>query len=83
MKTTFDIISVVLFAGLAILYLQRSAAAEPDPIPLWRYAVAAIGCAVADILGNNGYDLPAYAFFAFVVIFTIAMLKPFQQTPKP
>ena len=36
MKTTFDIISVILFAGLAILYLQRSAASEPDEIPLWR-----------------------------------------------
>ncbi len=83
MKSIYDIISIALFAGLAILYLQRSAAAEPDPIPLWRYAVAALGCAGADILGNNGFEIPAYAFFAFVVLFTLAMLKPFQQTPKP
>ncbi len=83
MKTIFDIISVVLFAGLAILYLQRSAAAEPDPIPLWRYGAAAIGCAAADIIGNNGYDLPAYAGFVFVVVFALMMLKPFQQTPTP
>lgn len=83
MKTIFDLISVSLFAGLAILYLQRSAAHDEDAIPLWRYGVAAIGCAVADVLGNNGYDIPAYAMFVFVVLFALAMLKPFQQRPKP
>ena len=45
--------------------------------------MAAIGCAVAGILGNNGYEGPADAFFALVVAFSFIMLKPLRQHPKP
>ena len=83
MKTIFDLISVALFAGLAILYLQRSAAEEPDQIPLWRYAAAAVGCAAADYLGNNGFAVASSLIFVVVVGFAIVMLKPFEKSPSP
>ena len=79
LKTIFDVISISLFAGLAILYLQRSASKEPDEVALWKYAVAAIACAVADYLGNNGQTFGAAAMFVFVVAFSILMLKPFSR----
>ena len=83
MKTIYDLISVALFAGLAILYLQRSAAEEPDQIPLWRYAAAAIGCAAADYLGNNGVPAGSIAVFVIVIGFSVVMLKPFEKHPMP
>lgn len=79
MKSIFDVVSIALFAGLAILYLQRSASKEADPIALWKYAVAAVGCAVADFLGNNDQALLSVAMFVFVVVFSVLMLKPFTQ----
>lgn len=83
MKTIFDLVSVALFAGLAILYLQRSAAEEPDKIPLWRYAAAAVGCAAADYLGNNGFAVASGVIFVIVIGFSIIMLKPFETHPSP
>ena len=83
MKTIYDLISVALFALLAILYLQRSASEEPDQIPLWRYAVAAMGCASADYLGNNGYPVGSTIIFVITIGFSLIMLKPFEKHPTP
>ena len=80
MKTPFDLISLILFAGLAILFLQRSSSSERDDVAVWRYGVAAIGCAVGDYLGNQGQIYIAIALFIAVVVFSILMLG---IVPKP
>lgn len=80
MKTIYDLISVALFAGLAILYLQRSASDEPDTVELWKYAVAAVGCAVADYLGNNNKPLAAAIAFVALIVFSLWALKPFERS---
>ncbi len=77
MKTLYDLVSVILFAGLAILYLQRSARREPDPVALWKYAVAAIGCALADYLGNHDQGIAAVVVFIALIVFSFFMLGPF------
>lgn len=79
MKTIFDFLSIGLFAGLAILYLQRSASAERDTIALWKYAVPAIGCGVSNYLGNNNQVIAAVVMIVASVIFSIVMLRPFTQ----
>ena len=79
MKTVFDIVSVIIFVGIAILYLQRSASEEQDKVALWKYAVAAVGCAVSNYLGNNGYAIPAAIVTIGVVAVFIFLLKPFDR----
>ena len=78
MKSTYDVISLILFAGLAILFLQRSAAKERDEVALWKYAVAAAGCALGDILGNDGQPIIAALIFVALIPFCLIMLQPFK-----
>ena len=79
MKSLYDLVSLIIFAGIAVLFLQRSASAEPDTTSLWKYAVAAIGCAVADVLGNNGQMIPSIIVFIALAVFSVFMLRPFQR----
>lgn len=78
--TIYDLVTVALFAGLAILFLQRSAEAEPKD-RIIQYAPPAVGCALANWLGNSGYDVPAVIVLAAVVAYTLYVLKPFSRAP--
>ncbi len=80
MKSIYDVVSMIMFAGVALLFLQRSAASEPDPVPLWRYGVAAAGCAAGDIMGNNNLHIAAVATLIATVAFGVTMLKPFKRS---
>ena len=82
MKTIYDLVSIALFAGLAILYLQRAASDQPDSTALWKYAVAAVSCAVADYLGNHGQALASILVFVALIVFAVIMLRPFSQGPS-
>ncbi len=77
MKTIYDLMSMIAFAGLAILYLQRSASSSPDPVALWKYAAGAFGCALADYFGDHGMAVASVATFIALALFSVAMLKPF------
>lgn len=87
MQTLFDLVTMAVFAGLVVLFLQRSAA--PDPRDhMYQYAPAAIGCAVADFLGDRGQRLGdgalvilAWALVAGVVGYVLWVLRPFTGAP--
>lgn len=79
MSTLYDLITIVLFAGLAILFLQRSTESGPPKDRIYQYAPPAIGCAVANWLGNSHYDLGAIFTIVGVVAYTLYVLKPFNQ----
>jgi len=70
-------VSIIAFAGLTILYLQRSASSSPDSVALWKYALAAFGCALADYFGDHGMVVASIATFVVLAVFSVAMLKPF------
>lgn len=55
METFWDWITVFCFAGLVTLMLQRSSE-EVLRDKLWQYAPPAVGCAVANYLGNEGIE---------------------------
>jgi len=74
------LVTVALFAGLAILFLQRSSSPEPKD-RIIHYLPPALGCAVANWLGNSGQDLLAIVVLGAAVIYTLYVLKPFNQTP--
>jgi len=73
-ETFWDWITVFTFAGLATLLLQRSAEEEPRD-HLWQYAPPAIGCALANYVGNEGYHAPAAVIFVAVVVYIFKVLK--------
>ena len=78
METVYDWVSIGIFAGLIVLFMQRSTA-EDDSIhdPLWMYLAAGGGCAVANYLGNNEMDIPAIVVIVATLAFIVHFLKPF------
>jgi len=75
LETIYDWLTVAIFAGLVVLFLQRSTADEPSD-RLIDYLPPALGCAVANWLGNNGYPLFAVLAIAAVAAYTWYVLKP-------
>ena len=71
METVWDWLTIFIFAGLVTLMLQRSSEEKPRD-KLWQYLPAALGCAVANYLGNEGIVWAAVllliAVFAYIVI---------------
>ena len=83
-NTIYDLLTMVIFAGLVVLFLQRSTAAEPRD-HMYQYAPPAIGCAVANWVGNPtpkglGLDWLAVVIILAVVGYVWYVLKPFNQT---
>jgi uncharacterized membrane protein YjjP (DUF1212 family) len=82
METIYDWVSLAIFAGLIVLFLQRSVGerAEKDASLLY-YLGAGVGCAVANYFGNHGQDVIAIALLIATVAFIVVCLKPFKLRP--
>lgn len=78
METVYDWVTVAVFAGLAILFLQRSSEDEPRDKML-HYLPPALGCAVSNYLGNEGFTIPAVALLVGVMAYINFVLKPFEK----
>ena len=74
METTWDWLTVFAFAGLATLLLQRSSEENPRD-ELWHYAPPAIGCALANWLGNHDQPIIAGLLLLGVAIYAFVVLK--------
>jgi hypothetical protein len=74
LETIWDWLTVFAFAGLATLLLQRSSEEVPRD-HLWQYAPPAIGCALSNYLGNEGYGLFAGVVLAAVIAYIFIVLK--------
>lgn len=82
-SSAWDLISLAIFAGLIVLFLQRSVAeGTPQDDPMWRYLVAAIGCAVTNYLGNEVNGVAAVATLIATLAFILLKLRPFPQFPR-
>ena len=69
MKTVYDWVTVLIFAGLVTHFLQQSADRGTRAAPLWQYALAIGGCALADWLGNGGQPIAAAAAIVITLCF--------------
>lgn len=78
LETPFDWVSLLIFAGLVVLFLQRSSEENPRD-HLWQYLVPAVGCAIANYVGNEGYAIAAVLVLAGVLAFVHYVLKPFRK----
>jgi hypothetical protein len=81
METPYDWATILVFAGLIVLFLQRSQGEARDH--LWQYLVAAVGCALTNYLGNEAikagewlYHLAAIAVGAGTLAFIWFSLRP-------
>ncbi len=82
METAYDWITVGIFAGLVVLFLQRSVASEEHDDKLRDYLIAGVGCAVANYFGNEGQHAAAIVLTAATLIFIFYFLKPFELHKK-
>ena len=78
METVYDWITVLIFAGLVTLYLQRSMGEDAGD-SIWSYLVGGAGCAISNYLGNEGYDILAVAMIAATLLYVALVLKPFSS----
>ncbi len=81
MQTVYDWVTIAIFAGLIVIFLQRSvgpSAIEDDSV--WRYLPPAIVLAVANYLGNEGYAVPAWLAIGAALSYIQLVLKPFPMT---
>ena len=77
MQTIFDWVTMAIFGGLVVLFLQRSAGPEDDRDKMWHYLPPALGCAAANYLGNNDQRTIAIALTLAVVGYILFILQPF------
>ena len=75
METVYDWITVAIFAGLIVLFLQRSTA-EVQVDRITHYLPPALCCAMGNYLGNNGYPILAILVIATIPVYVWVVLKP-------
>lgn len=74
METPFDWVTMAIFVGLILLFLQRSTEDEPVDT-IWHYLPPSVGCAVANYVGNEGYGVAAFAIMLGIAAYIVLVLK--------
>ena len=84
MESVYDWVTVAIFAGLVVLFVQRSTAEEQlrEHDSLLLYLGAALGCAVANYLGNQGWHVLAIPLIVATILFILYYLRPFNFWPR-
>lgn len=82
METVFDWLAVAIFAGIVVLFLQRSMMDDPRDGGILAYLPPCVGCALANYAGNEGQPIIAIVVFAVTLAYIIFVLKPFPVAPK-
>jgi ABC-type Na+ efflux pump permease subunit len=82
MSTFYDWLTLALFAGLIVLFLQRSSMDNP-PDKLIQYLPPALGCALANQVGNHAVEGGGLVYHGLSVLilaasigYVMAVLKP-------
>lgn len=79
MSSIYDWVSLAIFAGLVLLFLQRATSEQAeDDVSLFYYLGAAVGCATGDYLGNHDQGLMGALVLAATIGFILYFLKPFK-----
>jgi hypothetical protein len=82
MKTAYDWITVMIFAGLVTHFLHTSSKPGTPELSMWHYLVPCVGCAVANWLGNEGWDLAAIALIAATLVYIFYFFRPQRRPPQ-
>lgn len=79
MSTIFDWVTMIIFGGMVVLFLQRSMAPARSSDTIFHYFPPALGCAIANYLGNEGQQIAAIALIIAVIGYILFVLKPFER----
>lgn len=79
MQTIFDWVTMGIFGGVVVLFLQRSMNPEGARDRIYHYVPPALGCAAANYLGNNGQRTIAIILVIAVVGYILFVLDPFPK----
>jgi hypothetical protein len=79
MSTVYDWVTLAIFGGLVVLFLQRSVEGSEKQDSIYHYLPPAIGCAVANYLGNHDQQVIAAILIIAIVGYVIFVMKPFGQ----
>ena len=84
METVYDWVTVAIFAGLIVLFVQRSTTEveTQQHDSLFLYLAAGVGCAVANYVGNQGWHLIAIPLIAATLFFIVFYLRPVNSWPR-
>jgi hypothetical protein len=82
MSTIYDWVTLGIFAGLVVLFLQRSTDEQDQNDPLIYYLIAGAACGLVNYLGNEGQDAIAILLLVGTLAFVVHYLKPFQWGSK-
>jgi hypothetical protein len=94
METVYDWLTVMIFAGLIVLFLQRSTGDNEPRDSIWQYLAASVACAIANYVGNDkegaigaaigdtAHHLLAVTIIVGVLVYIYYVLKPFDRTPR-
>lgn len=74
METVWDWVTIGCFGALVVLMLERSTEEQPRD-NLLQYLFPAIGCGVANYIGNHYSDIGAAAVLAVVAVYVFKVLK--------
>ncbi len=77
MQTPYDWLTIAIFAGLIVIFLQRSVGDDEPVDSIWHYLPPMVGCAVANQLGNHGYQVFGVLGIVAVLAYTWFVIKPF------
>lgn len=77
METVYDWITVAIFGGMVVLFLHRSTQEEPPKDSLLQYLPPAVGCALANYVGNHGQGPLSALIVVAVLVYIALVLRPF------
>lgn len=84
MDTIYDWVTLAIFAGLIVLFLQRSTGEQREKdASLLYYLGAGVGLAVANYFGNQGEDVIAILLLVATIALIIFFLRPFKLSRRP
>lgn len=88
METPYDWITIAIFAGLIVIFLQRSVGDSEPQDSILAYLPPSIGCAAANYFGNEGFETGSAVYHAIAIIgigavlaYSYFVLKPFKRVP--
>lgn len=83
LNTVYDWVTVAIFAGLIVLFLQRSTGERPPRDSMLQYLVASAGCAIANYLGNEAVAGRGLVFHMLGVGMIVATLAYIHLVLRP
>ena len=74
METPYDWLTVAIFAGLIVVFLQRSVGDDEPVDSIWSYLPPSLGCAIANQFGNEALDTDNMLYHGIAIALVTAVI---------